>query len=609
MYRIFVIHNGTERELLDPLGKVSLTRKKVSNDFGGFYWTRELSDITVSRRYDLAAYNFLLQIEDGANRCMAAQIRVDRYENKVFDHTRFVGEFSMNQCRFNLENCTISIGNLKETSIYSCLDKKKDVDFNIMNVENPISPIIYNPQPGLNTFEGNLMYQVGQLEYVVLENATAPVGPEWTLITTDVIEGATVRIWARWYAITACIAGVPQIPIVDFFGQQELPWVQVGTCTGPDTGEQSCKWVLVVGPEVISILTMELTITIICPWPNAVLQFTDAEAAIPGADGTCYTLGINVVNAYVTSIPNGRKLSDVLLALVTRNSADCDSPIIGIRSDFFQINPPSGSATNNYVTGTYNYWKDPLLFQITDLKWPDANTSASVAIITFKKLMADLYRGFKVVWWIELDAGSYYLRIEHISQAESDSAYDLTEKKGFKKYSYDQELLSYSLRFKSLVQRNMDFVGTEITFVEACTNKETSEITMDMLCADVPFIRGFPDNCPNDGIVIVSWNGVNRIWNVSGKLSGAMIPNAAMSWANLHDAFHGYNAHTPTGTINGAVVTFASTIRNKIQEVIVQDCDIAIDDFTKVETELGIGIIESITTTLLTESNKIDVKL
>lgn len=602
-YRIFISHGSDVAEVKQPLGKITISKEKSSNDYGGYYWETKMTNFTIQKKLDSVAYQLILNIENGPYRCDPMFVEVRNYtsiSNNIYS-VAYRGEFSANNCAFNLEKCTITVSS-KEKSVYDCIEKIKDYDYNMLRVENIVEAYMYQPVPESSQF-GDFQFDI---EYTVLLNGVTPTGAGWDVINTGTIEGNAVNIWGRITTITSFIGGVAQEPVLILGGvNSDLPWVLEETITGAESGEDTAKWAL--ENAYLFSWGSSLSISATCNWANAVLVFTDIDAQIPGADGTCYSLGITNATPFLTSIPNGRRMSDVLMGLLGATTDTCGFTISSVVSDFFQINADPSDI--NYVTGSFNYWKDPLLFQITDVKTPDASEQSSVAIVTFKKLMSDLKKMFNVVWWVETDGTSYWLRIEHLSFAESNSIFDATNQKGYKSYSYNNESLAAKLRFATPVQRNVDFVGTEISFIGSCTNGSLEDVTTDLLCADIAFIQQYPNDTTNDAIVIVANNGVDRIWTTQGAISGASVVNAPMSWANLHAAFYLHGANAQYGYVNNTEITFQSTKRIKKQSIIAKNCNLNIHAYTMIETELGVGEISSISTDIATSVSNIDLLL
>jgi hypothetical protein len=596
-YRIFISHGSDITEVKQPLGKVSLSKEKSSNDYGGYYWESKLSSFTIQRKLDSAAYDLLMSIENSVYRCDPVYVELRRYVDTFNNqyNIEFRGEFSMNSCKFNIEHCKIEVS-CREVSLYSCLNKNKDADYNFLSIENPITGSVFRIS---NLLPFNM---VGAVEY---SSDDMSGDPTWDNLTLPGIIGGvpgSTTIYFRLYVVTECIGNVSQTPDAGY-GQTPEDWIPLLECFTLGDGSQYTKWVMYPPTYVGQYIVSQLSYIDTCPVTTAIGQIT--------ISGTCCSLVFTegTPGYAVSTIPNGRSLYKTILAVTSFALTDCPYSISFAKSDFFLFNSDLVETTYNQVSGGLHYWKHPLLFQITDVKFPEASEQASIGMITFKKLMSDLYKMFKVVWWLESDGSNYWVRVEHESFAESLDVINLSNLKGFKAYNYLNENLPYSLKFSTPVQRNLDFVGSEIKFSPNCTNQEIESRNTDMLCADIDYIQSFPDNITNDAIVIVAADADGNIWSTTGMLSNNSQVNAPMSWANLHDAFHRHGAHTPSGKLNNVDVDFVSTKRIKRQSLTAKNCDLYLHSFTMCETELGIGEINSITTEIHSCVSQIDVTL
>lgn len=596
-YRIFISHSSDVAEVKQPLGKITISKEKSSNDYGGYYWETKMSSFTIQKKLDSAAYGVILGVENSIYRCDPMIVEVRNYTNIANNTYSLVyrGEFSANNCSFDLEKCLITVES-NEQSLYRCIDKNADSDYNFLSGVNIIDATIIKKENYLP------FSMVGDVEFTAVDMSADPTYD--SLSIPGVIGGVagTTTIYFRIYTITECIGGVSQTPSVGF-GQDEDNWQALDECIALGDNTEYTKWVMYPPTYVGQYLVSQLTYSDTCPITTAVAQVT--------ISGTCCSLVFlsGTPAIAVGTIPNGRALQDVVLDCLNFITTSCGNTFAFVKSDFFQWNSDLVDDGNSIITGSTHYWKNPVLFQISDVKFPSATEKASVGIITFKKLMSDLYKQFRVKWWIETDGSIYWIRIEHESQAESTSVYDLSGQSGFKKYSYSNDKLPFQIKYSTPVQRNIDFVGTEIVYQTGCTNQDVENVATEILCSDIDFIQAFPDDITNDAVVIVACDADANVWSSIGKISLNSQINAPMSWANLHDAFHRHGANTPEGTINNQSVVFSSTKRIKKQSIIAKNCNLNIHAYTMIETELGVGEISSISTDIATSVSNIDLLL
>lgn len=129
-YRYTLTHMGTD-QVIKPCNRPQLSSNRQTQDEGQYFWKKSLGEVSVCRVKDAAGYDFILAIENGADRCEAVTITLEQHRNGGWT-TRYIGEFSMNDCDFNLENCTLNFKST-EANIYWCIEKNWDKKVNILD--------------------------------------------------------------------------------------------------------------------------------------------------------------------------------------------------------------------------------------------------------------------------------------------------------------------------------------------------------------------------------------------------------------------------------------------------------------------------------------------
>lgn len=592
-FRIQISHGLGSSLLKSVVGASNYTRELSTNDYGGFFWTRKLTGFVVTKRHDSASYNLLMQIENSNLRCDPVSVELRKYTTANSYNVIYTGEFSMNNCKFDLENCKIEIDS-RENSIYTCIEKNKSQDFNMLSVEG-IQLTKYGTV--LDTVPSGAPN--GNLEFTREDMSGDPT---WFPRNINGPLGV-LTFYFRAVAYTECIGGNPQLP-EDYWPGDFDEWVALETCYDINEQVQLTKYVQSPAPAAL--------IGIMATWMSYVAGCGDRAAAVGEftEGGDCYTLQYNYGSSpNQQSIPNGRKLSAVLTSLFSFTVNNCTENT-AVKSNFFCINPDEEYVSIHPVTGEFNYWKDPNLHEINDVKFPTASSQSSIQIITFEQLMRDLMAICQIVWWIEYDVTTYTLRIEHISTALSDlGVIDLSGQKGFRVYSYDIEKLGNRKRFATPAQRNIDFVGNDIFYEQSCTTDDVNEVSTQLICSDVAFIQDNPDDAPKSGIVIFAVDDFGKCRIRPGGITGVWQANSSFGWGALHKAFYMHEANTPNGNLSGETVVFLSTVRNKKQEISVKDCDFDAEQNVVAITELGTGIIKKISMDLRSRIAKLEINL
>jgi hypothetical protein len=571
------------------------------NDYGGLWYNRKLSGFTVYRSQHPGVYDFLMWIENNlSERCKSLSIVLKHYTSPTNAIVRYTGEVNLNQCKFSLDRCRIELESTQQ-NIYSHIDRKKDVEFNLLSVGNAFSVFLIEPSMSFTSYTSvnGWVEMVSATDYP--NPSSPPPGDHWSLYQIN----SGYWLWMRLFTVNECLGGNSVMPgpfLVDGYYNS---WDIEQECVALNAFVKMSKWVTFMHPFVSNTLEDYLIHHYECPHPYAIGEVNTS--------GTCTSIACDK-NHYDREYSNARRLSDVLRELITFLTEDALIQVAGVKSNFFGINSDGDPNVNPY-TGGYNFWRDPALMDITDVKWPDASNDATISIITFKKIMGDLYKKFRVRWNIqELSPGTFTLIIEHEKHILAQMGLlDLTDDDGFREYTYSSSELSGRITYTDIVQRNIDFVGTSITFELACTENSEDKYNTELLCSDVQFIRDYPDDCPNDGVVILSVvekDGKNIIWRRPGALSGLWMVNTPMSWANCLETFHNYEGNTKTGYINGHEVTFEIVKRVKEQKIDKLDCAYNGVPTVRCKTSLGNeGILQSVRTNLKSNELNFTIRL
>lgn len=297
-----------------------------------------------------------------------------------------------------------------------------------------------------------------------------------------------------------------------------------------------------------------------------------------------------------------------------RNSG-CNDGSADVVSDFFEwkaVGDTSGFAVGvNYVTGITNQINYLTIAAKSDVIFPNASNPATRADWTLKEAFTALREMFHAWWFID-DAGR--LRIEHITWFIFPVSLDLTlfapYLKGLNKYSHDKSDIAKFERYRFMEAINTDFVGTDIWYDSICANQNDGENVIEHIApritTDLSYIYTSPSDISRDGFVIMAnFNngaGFSVITDI-GVLSGAALPNAPLSWAKLHDAFHKYWRLLSEGYMNNQLTVFPQP-KPKIKAVAVEVpfcCEfISYDPKFRIRSPLGeilgrLGYLESAT--------------
>lgn len=239
----------------------------------------------------------------------------------------------------------------------------------------------------------------------------------------------------------------------------------------------------------------------------------------------------------------------------------------------------------------------------------DAATKATLTLDDFLTMLGI----FNIHWYID-DDGDF--RIEHEKYFHNGLRYtniildindDLTSNPRAiykKKYSFDNSELPKHELFKMMESYNLDFTGESIGYDNRCLNQEKNESkewTFDNVTTDLQYIYKDVEAISKDGFclfasLIMVQSGVPRITIPceTGRISGKVIINGHLSWANLHHYYWKHDRSSQYGWMNFQETTFLSWKMTKIQTeiTIMECCTWDFNPYNWYVTELGYGKVE-----------------
>lgn len=275
---------------------------------------------------------------------------------------------------------------------------------------------------------------------------------------------------------------------------------------------------------------------------------------------------------------------------------------LSLVSDFFEWNPvgdaPGYIAGNNYVTGVINKVAN-IGIEATENIIGTTNGGIKDKL-TLKDLNEMLRLVFNVYWFID---GSV-LRYEHISYFQRTLVKDLTTSNNvyYKNiFSYNKTKMPKYERFTWANALNTDFVGAEIWYDSVCVSQDyktnTKGYDVNDYTTDLLYIYQNPSDISKDGFTLLCLNAIGSTYVVDseqGLITGQIIINAHLSWANLHYNYHRHERVLLQGYMNLALTNFITKIKSKQQENVEFSlcCDEDIVPETDlVKTEIGNGVI------------------
>ena len=544
-------------------------------EFGAYAFRRLLGG-ELNFYNDAYAY---ISAQIAISQCQEIAVVIEQRCNGVFEPI-LSGYFTRQACEVNLDTCTISV-ELTTTDEYSCILDNQDKQINVLEepcgVSGACLDLPYVPTFGL---------QVMAVSNFGTVCSGVPI-PEWgvpyNLGAYTSGTGQNYCMYARYVTRVPCVAGEPQEP---------PPAVSAWTLLSDDCAIDGTAtyWRVAAVSEII--LTFSDTFCAgVCTPPLCSLFSIDAGVfPVPfpvGFERICATA---VYTEYI--LPNGRELIyciNYILAQICGTGIVIDSELLTNN-----INPVTGTTPNPLQFLALFAKSDIINASGSDLAWQ--------ANVSIEEALGDLSAIFNALWYV--DTTTNKLIFEHVTAILSNVVgTDLTTldggkwAKGRNLIKWDKEEVPRAETF-NFVQpcAQQDFIGFPIDYTQGCSTARSIETRTAKIETELTRIY---QNTQEDktGLVLIAYASILQDDQADevGELSQLFIPNAPLSWANLHrDYFHDWRFLT-NGTLNNVATVFDSTRPIKRQDGLVFPL-CCLNDFNPLElikTEIGSGRLES----------------
>ena len=554
-FTYYITVDSVETELFPyfPPDAVTLEFEDERDEIFGFY-RKTLETPLVFKG---ASYDFLLALEDSGD-CGVYEFSI-RYNGVE----KFAGliRFCTNAMAWDRSKCRVTV-RVDNTDAYQCLVEAWEDEINILT----------------GTTKVEVGYSSGEIAYITCEEVRTSSDPGWEDFETPVdscisgqqawvlyqhwvTDGGSTRTWTSTYVreeYTAACSGASPIPPAG---------------DGWLLEDDNCPTDALYVRELVQGT----------PFPVDGDYIFSIEYEIAGLSGD----GL--------SIDNGVRLDHVL---------DTFNPCAGgIVSDFFTINPDSTHPVNDPYTEALANLANVIIFQKSDVKRPSVSGNATNGKWTLKDILEVLKYQFNV----EPRIFSGDLRLEHVSYWEQETnGTDLTAGSyaeriaGLYAYTYDSVNAGRAEKWTFQDRCSLAFEGIPVTYETYPSSAPIIEYPISRVTNDVEFISDNPDSIQDDGFVFVAAGESGGVYFMVSE-TNVYIPtqtniNGHMSIPNLLDHYHKYGRLQPSGTMNGAIETFESSIRRKIQvdlQVKIPVQDYFDMDFSHlIKTQIGWGKVE-----------------
>ena len=533
-----------------------------------------VSDLTFSgEEYDY----FLAILRDSDRRCEEIGIR-RQWKCLGGWRTLWTGVFSVIGGEWDHDACLFTIRPEPDDE-YKCIMRAMNRKVNVLLVD--IVPASATIVPSIE-FGGWIIYPFGPAECAhiyAVETSGGVFSPinGWELIDSYGGGSPLWNLYLYWREriTTLCIGGAPAPPpgagwvllTNDCYTLGTATYVRPptiaytfgapvqGTCVDgvPIPPDSTCNWLLCMD----------------CP-PE------DCGESTSGPWFVCF-------NPEPTELPRGRILENAANFMLAQSGC----PQVKMVSDFLEWDPPGdapGYAPGvNYVTGGPNHMNALVLMDKSDAADPGASSPAVIGEMTLGELFGMFAAGPRVFWRI-IDGE---VRLEHWSYWDTPIGLSML---AFPDKYKSEPLVHTSLkseiprieRGKAAEARGMDFIGVDVRYSGPCVTsadegQDVKEYNVGQFTFDIEFVLTDPGAIDiNGGWVILATSFDGSTYNTiseAGALSGNLVPNGQLSWANLQRDFWQHDRFLPSGVMNDEVTEFEAYLPNIEQRnVVLRHC-------------------------------------
>jgi hypothetical protein len=539
-------------------------------------------------------FTFLYGIYTGATLDASNQVQfyIEKLTNGEYVE-QYRGWFGLVDCRFNVSRCHVTF-NTQTVDEYTCVKNLLERDINVIDVASWNS--IFNDD--LTQFETTTVeFFDDYIPDTTLSGGvyTIPIDPStgaplWSPPNVQYID-------TDYELVTARIIFKRLTPLLQrrFMGVYTYAR-EFGLTTGgvPSGTGWTFRGQVVVSNQTFNKYTRKPTDG---GWPLVFNQVGNVTITSYG----------NFIRATVSAYRYG--YGRLLTAVFDTMLSPCD---ITFRSDLFTLD-------NNYVlealgrTPTTNPLKNITIHAKSDIISPTAALPASIANISLGKLVDMLNAMFQVYWYIDEDGA---FRLEHISHFNRVVGLDLignNEVKGLHEFEWKIDELPWQERFTMLEAGNRDFVGLPIQYENALVNLRLETSLNAEVTTDIYYIQDNPGDINKSGFVLLVAESSSGEWRVSkeiGILSGDLMANAHLCWANLQDVYWRHDRSTLQATMNGTVQTMETEKKTVTGVPLnIKLCDLrTLNPDELIRTEIGDGELIRATYNMKTETITLELK-
>lgn len=556
--KCYVTIPGTGEVEFHPLNDSLVLSWHRENDI----WRKKLNTgILVSNHGGVSLYDIMAQMELEECGCDSLPMRLALDCPLQDEETLFTGNFVFIDGEWNFDTCTAEIEPRTEDP-FTCLFRVWDVDKNILDIEDNVA--LSTDLGTFQTVECAAFYEDESwpgdpVRFQIYEDdclASLP-GGDWSVLSHEISSDLpdpenpdpTLFVYTSWTREVFNGAGPPA----------GSGWTQVSPTFWT-------RKPILQGPTIVN------------------------------HPGTFWKATWEVQSK---TLDNGRLLSDVLAFLAN----DCPYPF---QSDFLGINADNTAPPNDAYDHAAEWLHGAVVFSMSDVVKNDASENATVASVSLKDLWADLKVFGEMFMFFDYETNSY--RIEHVSYDRYSRLINLVAHRpdairGYNSYTYDKVRMPKKEVFEwDHKTTAVDWDNASIVY-SICSDDQQKIHKINKFHTDFGSLVGsaLTDIDKLKGLMLVA-QFQGQIKRGIGAISGELVANAGLSWANMVREVWKWLRPECSGMVNGVPdVTFASLMYKIKQKRFSFDMGCSCKDVLKIDpnidkvrTGLGTGIFDDI---------------
>lgn len=585
-FNYYIVHPDTGESVeVNPVNNTLGFGIEYSDDFG--YYRLRLTTELIFNGDDFAT---LYAIEQSSSKCEKVLFSVEKKNSDAV----WNGHLPLARGKWFKSHTIVRITPEIQDQ-YTALLENWNTKRNLLSVPNLTKRSMFSRVgTGVNVTET----VVNTINNINLDEAANTILQESFLFPDDgslVDDSETWTLFSRDVSVTDVGNGLYDAVVVDQYVREEI----TTDCTdGSPTEPDGSGWVLIednCGTTDTSLYARTLNVTFVSSTGSLLDDLRRVDLYEIAGFSNGQPLGYD----------NGMLWNDIFATL-------CNEQGYTFRSNFFSYNGDGIYPNNTEYIEAKAKLAYVMLFQKSDIIKGDATENATIAEITWKRLIEIARDVWQMYFYITND-NEFWL--EHITDKSSETHRDLlvtdpVRQEDTEEYDYNDQNIPRTENHTWMDEtQDDDFTGAPIRYTGVCVSGEDDSVDYPIreVSTDFPSSLERPDLFSLYGFFMFVTELVDDEYGIlseAGVITGETKMNATLSWANIHDKWWKNNRYETTGFMNNSLTDFG--VRRQKRQVPVEAI-VSVDDMINFEfskllgTSMGSGELRESTWELPSE--------